>query len=212
MVSGSVICRPILSTGLSEVIGSWKIMAISRPRMRRISSSVSPRSSRPPKRIEPAGARRARGQQLHDGQRRYRLAGAQLADDRHHLAGVDGVAQALDGSHRAVRGHELHMEVFDLEQGLAASRNGRCRRRFSQRHTCRGSRRPRYSTRSSPTRDGALRNRAGPPTACRMPALLLTHKGEQRQGEQAKCRDFALNGGRPRKTVTKDPWPLCAAG
>ena len=53
MVSGSVICRPILSTGLSEVIGSWKIMAISRPRMRRISSSESPSSSRPPKRIEP---------------------------------------------------------------------------------------------------------------------------------------------------------------
>ena len=48
-----MICRPILSTGLSEVIGSWKIMAISRPRMRRISSSVSPRSSRPPKRMEP---------------------------------------------------------------------------------------------------------------------------------------------------------------
>ena len=33
MVRGSVICRPILRTGLSEVIGSWKIMAMSRPRI-----------------------------------------------------------------------------------------------------------------------------------------------------------------------------------
>ena len=53
MVSGSVICSPILSTGLSEVIGSWKIIAMSRPRILRISSSVRPSSSRPPKRTEP---------------------------------------------------------------------------------------------------------------------------------------------------------------
>ena len=120
MVSGSMICSPILSTGLSEVIGSWKIMAISRPRMRRISSSESFSSSRPSKRIDALGdARRARRQQAHDGERRHRLAGARLADDRHHLAGVDRVAQALDRAHGAVRGHELHVEVFDLEQGLA---------------------------------------------------------------------------------------------
>ena len=29
--SPSVSCRPIVSTGFSEVIGSWKIMPISRP-------------------------------------------------------------------------------------------------------------------------------------------------------------------------------------
>ena len=38
--SASAICRPIVSTGLSEVIGSWKIIEISLPRIFRISVSV----------------------------------------------------------------------------------------------------------------------------------------------------------------------------
>jgi hypothetical protein len=38
---------PTVSTGLSEVMGSWKIMAISRPRTRRISSGESCSRSRP---------------------------------------------------------------------------------------------------------------------------------------------------------------------
>ena len=40
MVSGSVICNPMVSSGLSEVIGSWKIIEMSRPRISRISSSL----------------------------------------------------------------------------------------------------------------------------------------------------------------------------
>src|SRR5882762_7820201 len=55
----SVICRPIVSTGLSEVIGTWKIMAISRPRTRRIASSSSVRRSRPLKRMRPPTMRPA---------------------------------------------------------------------------------------------------------------------------------------------------------
>ena len=43
----SVICVPIVSVGLSEVIGSWKIIAISAPRTRRSSSSGAPISSVP---------------------------------------------------------------------------------------------------------------------------------------------------------------------
>ena len=54
----SVIWKPILSTGFSDVIGSWKIIAISLPRIRRISffdvlrrslpwKSASPRTMRP---------------------------------------------------------------------------------------------------------------------------------------------------------------------
>jgi hypothetical protein len=38
---------PIVSTGLSDVIGSWKTMAISLPRTLRISSSSSLRMSLP---------------------------------------------------------------------------------------------------------------------------------------------------------------------
>jgi hypothetical protein len=49
----SRICRPIVSTGLSDVIGSWKIIEISLPRIVRISASESDRRSRSPKRIEP---------------------------------------------------------------------------------------------------------------------------------------------------------------
>src|SRR5438034_1361049 len=53
------------STGFSEVIGSWKIIAISRPRTRRISSSESVRRSRPlkvtfPPTIWPAGCETSR--------------------------------------------------------------------------------------------------------------------------------------------------------
>jgi hypothetical protein len=99
---------------------------------------------REPQKLAPAkadratGTRRAGGEQLHDGQRRYRLAGARLADDGHHLAGVHGVAQALDGPHGAVRGDELHIEIVDLEEGFAASRNLAHRRRFSQRRHVEG--------------------------------------------------------------------------
>src|SRR5437773_9451328 len=47
------------STGFREVIGSWKIIAISRPRIRRISSSESARRSRPLKRTRPPTMRPA---------------------------------------------------------------------------------------------------------------------------------------------------------
>ena len=147
MVSGSMICSPILSTGLSEVMGSWKIMAISRPRMRRISSSESFSSSLPPSKRDLArgDARGARRQQAHHRQRRDRFAGAGLADNGHHLARMDRIAQPLDGPDRAV----------------ARSRTGRAGRRSRARAAtcgrpppslpvqqtpyCRGSRRPRYS-------------------------------------------------------------------
>ncbi len=42
-----MICRPTRCTGFSDVIGSWKIIAISAPRTRRSSSSVAFTSSVP---------------------------------------------------------------------------------------------------------------------------------------------------------------------
>jgi hypothetical protein len=48
---------PTVNTGLSEVIGSWKIIAISRPRMLRISSADSLSSSRPLKITSPSSTR-----------------------------------------------------------------------------------------------------------------------------------------------------------
>ena len=49
----SRIWLPIVKTGLSEVIGSWKIIEISLPRTLRIAASPSPRRSRPAKRMAP---------------------------------------------------------------------------------------------------------------------------------------------------------------
>src|SRR2546425_1265153 len=63
--SPSLSWRSMVSTGFSDVIGSWKIMAISRPRTRRISSSFSVKRSRPlkstcPPTMRPAGAATSR--------------------------------------------------------------------------------------------------------------------------------------------------------
>ena len=52
-MSVSLIWRDTVSTGLSEVIGSWKIMEISFPRMPRIAVSESFSRSVPSKRIDP---------------------------------------------------------------------------------------------------------------------------------------------------------------
>ena len=49
----SVICVPILSVGFSEVIGSWKIIAISWPRTSSSSRSLSVVRSRPSKMTSP---------------------------------------------------------------------------------------------------------------------------------------------------------------
>src|SRR5436190_1215585 len=51
--STSTICAPMVWSGLSAVIGSWKIMAISPPRMARICGSAKPRRSLPSKTIRP---------------------------------------------------------------------------------------------------------------------------------------------------------------
>ena len=46
-------CRPTVSTGLRLVMGSWKIIAISRPRMARMPSSGRPTRLRPPNMTRP---------------------------------------------------------------------------------------------------------------------------------------------------------------
>ena len=55
--SVSAIWSPIVKTGLSAVIGSWKISAISAPRTARISRSGSVSRSRPLKRMLPPAMR-----------------------------------------------------------------------------------------------------------------------------------------------------------
>ena len=51
----SPICASIVCSGLSEVIGSWKMIEMSLPRISRISLSAAVSRSRPRKRIWPEG-------------------------------------------------------------------------------------------------------------------------------------------------------------
>ena len=58
----SASCAPIRCTGLSAVIGSWKTIAISAPRIRRSSSSEAPTRSRPANATRPS--KRAFGERV----------------------------------------------------------------------------------------------------------------------------------------------------
>ena len=118
----------MVSTGFSEVIGSWKIIAMSRPRISRISSSV--RSRRFAALEQDAAGDDAPGgprEQPHDGERGHRLAAAGFADERHRLAGPDLVGDAFDRAHHAARRHEVDVQVLDFEQPLARAGSGRGR-------------------------------------------------------------------------------------
>ena len=99
-------------TGLSEVIGSWKIIEMSRPRMARISSSASCEE------VDAVEADRAAddaagriGDQPHQRQRGHALAAAGFADDRQRLAARDRKRHAVDGLDRAVAGEEVGFQV-----------------------------------------------------------------------------------------------------
>ena len=98
--SASTICSPTVSTGLSEVIGSWKIIAISLAAHLAHPRSASAARSRPSKRTCAADDPRRR-----PGSRRMiasavtRLAAAGFADDRHGLAGRTVERQPVDRRH-----------------------------------------------------------------------------------------------------------------
>ena len=88
--STSPICCSTVCSGLSEVIGSWKIMPISGPRTCAGSARRAPISSSPAKRMLPVGWRgRGVGQELEDRECGHRLARPALADDRQGLAAVE---------------------------------------------------------------------------------------------------------------------------
>ena len=99
----SSICRPTGSTGLSAVIGSWKIMAISR-------AAHLAQLARP---AWPAGRGRChrhgrstcarRADQAHDRAQRDALARAGFADQAEDLARRDVEIDAVDGDRHAAR-------------------------------------------------------------------------------------------------------------
>ena len=98
----SPIWRPTVSTGLSAVIGSWKIMAISRPRSRRSSrSGMADQFAAAPDDRALDAARRSH--QAQDRAQGHALARAGFADQSQHLARLHLQIDAVDRGQRAAR-------------------------------------------------------------------------------------------------------------
>src|ERR1041384_4070266 len=106
---------PILKTGLSDVIGSWKTMAMSSPRTLRISFSDSFARSLPLKRISPPVTRPGGATR-----RMIDIAVTLLPQpDSPTSAAADVEGDVVDRAHRAVAGEKRGLEVLHLEDGLA---------------------------------------------------------------------------------------------
>ena len=117
----STIWLPTRMIGLSEVIGSWKIIAISPPRRRRISLSESARRSSPRKQRAAGGdARRRPGQEAHEGEGGQRLAGAALAGDRQDLSLGDVEGHPVDDGAHTLLAADLDREVLHGEKRCSA--------------------------------------------------------------------------------------------
>ena len=101
-LSDSVICRPIFTTGLSEVIGSWKTIAISVPQYSRIAAGETVEISLPSSSDAALAHDVASGEQAHDRAREHRLARARLADDAERLAPIERERHAVDRLHEAL--------------------------------------------------------------------------------------------------------------
>src|SRR5215211_5411609 len=114
----SVICVSTRTTGLSAVAGSWKIMAISRPRMAPQSPFIEPQqvlaavldrsgNDLPWSRHQP--------DQRTD---RRRLPGAALSDQTKDLSGIDAKRNVVNGSQRTPLGWETRGQASHDEQRL----------------------------------------------------------------------------------------------
>ena len=115
--STSTIWLPTVNSGLSDVIGSWKTIAISLPRTRRKRrvGVVDQRLALPAH----VAARDPPGQFDEPQQclRRHALARAALADEAERLAPADREADVAHRVDDAATGEELDVEMVDLEQG-----------------------------------------------------------------------------------------------
>ena len=123
----SSICRPTVSTGLSAVIGSWKIMAISRAAHARAarargSADAGPRPRQRDAARRPGAGGRTRPQ---DRAQRDALAGAGFADQAQHLARRDVEVDAVDGGERAARRGEAGAQAARPSSSGAAALTGR---------------------------------------------------------------------------------------
>ena len=116
---GSATCMPTVRAGLSDDIGSWKIMAILLPRMARMPASSSLKRSWPSKIASPVsilpggvGIRRMSDSAV------TLLPEPELADDRDGLAGADVERHLIDGRDLPALRLEARRQVADLQEGL----------------------------------------------------------------------------------------------
>ena len=107
----------MVSTGFSEVIGSWNTMPMSPPRTSRISASDELHDiAAGETNLTLRDAAGRVGDQAQHRQRADRLAGAAFADDRHGLAGIDGVGDAVDRAHESRTGAELGVQIVHFQE------------------------------------------------------------------------------------------------
>ena len=115
----SEIWNPMVSTGFSEVIGSWKIIAMRLPRRDRMAASSScSRSNALEADFAAHGAGQLLGQQAQDRQRSDALAAAGFADDTQRLSRHDRKRHAVDGAGDAILSEEVRPQVTDFEQRI----------------------------------------------------------------------------------------------
>ena len=121
--SVSAIWRPTVSTGLSEVIGSWKIIEMSLPRSARICALARRRAGRwPSKRIaaadDAAGRHRDQAQDRERGDRSCR---SRISPTMPSVSPrVEVERDAVDRAHHAVGREEVGLQVVDLEDRVGA--------------------------------------------------------------------------------------------
>ena len=108
-------------TGFSDVIGSWKTIAISSPADRRSSSSVALSSSWPSSVAEPSKRAFRRGVRPMSVIAVTDLPEPDSPTIAEHLAGAQLEGDVVDGLHEAVLGPEADAEVLDVEQRLAVA-------------------------------------------------------------------------------------------
>ena len=135
--STSRIWRPTVSTGLSAVIGSWKIIAIgwrATPASGRRGGAADPR---PPSRMRPEAARSAPfGSSPMMISAGHRFARPALADEAQRLPGADAEGDALQDRQRRARRPSRRRDfrpqkIFAQNRALAHSPRPPLRRRGS---------------------------------------------------------------------------------
>ena len=94
----------MVSTGFSEVIGSWKIMPISRPRtLPHLVLGEREEVAALEEDLPADDAPGRRGDEPHDGERAHALAAAGLADQGHRLARAHVPRHAVHRADHAAR-------------------------------------------------------------------------------------------------------------